>query len=384
MRFKRVTIGILLVGMGFWPAWTVADEADQAKNEVTGLWNVELMMRQAAENISRRYNLNEKQREYTQELLTERVTNFLDTHPEIWPLIRDLTRHQLQGEAPDGDMARRIGQAAQPLLAEIREEILESNRLWREILTPEQQKMHDWDLRDMDRTFAKMEENFEAMSEGHRVNQGVFPPPNTEEPQPQRPPQPSPKYDFPPPEQSIRERPQEDWWDTYVQEFIRKYRLDEAQSDAALSILRECKQRARDYRNSKEKEFLMVSQRLQEARQPGQSMDVRKKKLEVFEKLEKTLNQPILDLFEELKTRLDRIPTDAQKERADGKSRRTRHRTQPDATPEKSAKPAATPEAGTAPSPTPEAQSEATPAPVKVKTRKTKPSPAPADDKESD
>ena len=54
-------------------------------------------MKQAVRNIAARYNLNDKQTEFTDELMTREVHRFLREHEAvIWPLIRDLLAAQLR------------------------------------------------------------------------------------------------------------------------------------------------------------------------------------------------------------------------------------------------------------------------------------------------
>lgn len=289
------------------------DDPVAARRETESIFPLEAMMRQAAENISRRYNLNPTQREQTQKMLTEEVTRFLDNHEDIWPLIRDLARYQSIGKSPEGEVAQRIGERAAPLIEEIRAAILDGNERWREILTPEQQKLHDWDLQDMEKTFAKMESRFYAMSEGKAEGEPIFPVSDNEG-KPPRPPLP-PKTYTPEAPDSVAKVQNEDWWDGYVHEFIRRHELTDAQSESALSILRDMKQRARQYRAGKQEEFKQVEDRLRDANQTSDPK-LKQTKVRIWMQIQKKLNKPILDMFQELKDRLDVIPTDAQKRKA--------------------------------------------------------------------
>ena len=297
----------------------LASNAQDAKNEISTLWNIDQMMRQAAANIARRYNLNEHQTELTRKLLVDEVTQFLDEHEDIWPLIRDLTRQQMAGRAPDGDVAKRIGQAALPLLAEVQNAIMNANTRWRGILNEDQKKMHDWDLRDMNKTFSKMQERFQKMAEGQADNQGPFPAPNQDEPQPRQPRK--PKADFKPAMggEAHVEKADTDAWLKYVQDFVARHDLDNAQSESAFSVLRECQKRADDYLASKERDFARVRKQLTDVVKSDSSPEVKKHKLRVWKQIEKRMEKPVHDIFQELKDRLDRIPTDSQKARAEGK-----------------------------------------------------------------
>ena len=45
-----------------------AEDPKEAEQEFKGLWNVDTMMEQAVENISRRYNLNDNQKATTKKM----------------------------------------------------------------------------------------------------------------------------------------------------------------------------------------------------------------------------------------------------------------------------------------------------------------------------
>ncbi|MCB9850599.1 MAG: hypothetical protein H6817_07825 [Phycisphaerales bacterium] len=306
---------VMLCGAGISRALADSEDKDieQAKNEFSSFWNVDQLMNRAAENISKRYNLNEKQRKDTHEMLTREVTKFLNEHEDIWPLVRDLARYQQMGEQPDGKIGAKLATKVLPLLREIEDTIVEANERWRDILTDEQKRLHDYDLEDMAKTFAKMNDNYRQLAEGGDGEFRVFPEPNRSEGQPKMPPRPSQNYNPAPPMAIQREVPQEHMWERYVREFRQDYRLDDDQSEAALSILKECMQRAEDYRKSKRAEFAQVEERLRDANRADLSPEARTAKTRVWVQIERALNKPIVDLFQELKDRLEPIPTEAQR-----------------------------------------------------------------------
>jgi hypothetical protein len=311
-RFAFALAGLLVFASTASLRADTDDNAQQAKEEFSQFWNVEMLMDRAAANIARRYNLNETQREQTHEMLTREVTQFLDEHEDIWPLVRDLARYQQMGKQPDGRIAAKLAQKALPLIREIEDTILEANERWRGILTEDQKRVHDFDLEDMARTFAQMNDNYREMSEGGDGDIELWPKPNPGASSIQKPKQPDDGWQPPPP---IVEKilPAETAWDSYVREFREDFKLDDSQSEAALSILKECKQRASDYRQSKRREYAQVEEQLRSANRQDLSPDARKAKTRVWYQIEKALNKPILDLFQELKTRLDVIPSDSQR-----------------------------------------------------------------------
>ncbi|MCP4590348.1 MAG: hypothetical protein GY842_06375 [bacterium] len=285
-------------------------EARQARDEVYKMWHVDSMIQQAADNVARRYNLNADQTEFTRKMMYERVTQFLDENEEaIWPLVRDLARQQLKGEWFDetgssGDLqaAKRIGQSALPLVEKARQAIVEANKEWGDILSDEQKRLHEYDLREMEGQFAQINNNFQGYIDG-KPSPGIpmFP---QHVQKADEPPRPKPPTSVKAPSTDRREH----LWDRYVQGFIRKYKLDTGQEKSANSILREMKKRAKDYESSKDKEFKAVAKRFDEAVRAG---DPKKRGAAMRE--EAVLKRPFDDMFKELKQRLDRIPRTAQK-----------------------------------------------------------------------
>ena len=276
-------------------------EVQEARTEVYRMWNVDSMIRQAADNVSRRYNLNPEQTEFTRKMMFERVTRFLAENEEaIWPLVRDLARQQITGKPPGPEVAKRIGEAALPIVEMAKKTIYEANEEWGEILSEEQKRLHEFDLKEMEGQFAQINKNFEEFRGGKPKLNPMFPeyePKASEPPRPKRP-------------GSLRTSTsrQEDRWDRYVQDFIRKYRLDPGQKGSANSYLRELKQRAADHRASKAEGFKAVEKRFNDAVASG---DLKKRMAAKRDEL--VLNKPIEDMFEELKGRLDKIPTPGQK-----------------------------------------------------------------------
>ncbi|MFH0982872.1 MAG: hypothetical protein V2A79_15225 [Planctomycetota bacterium] len=311
-------------------------EVKKAKTEVYEMWNVPSMIRQASDNVARRYNLNKEQAERTREKMEEGVTRFLEENEEaIWPLVRDLARQQLTGKMFDPSnpddlaAAKRIGEAALPIVEKARQAIYQGNADWRTILSPEQKQLHDYDLQEMKGTFEEITKNFEKYKAGDPVPNPMFP---QYEPKPNEPPRPP----RPPSVITPGKQRQEDTWERYVQDFIRKYQLDPPQREAAESILREMKQRAADHRASKAKDYEEVRKRLNESFAAGADL----KKRAAASRDEKQLNKPIDELFDELKGRLDKIPTAAQKKKYEDGVAAKRTRTRPTPTSRPTTRPA--------------------------------------------
>jgi len=90
-----------------------------------------------------------------------------------------------------------------------------------------------------------------------------------------------------------------DRWQRYVEFFNRRYQLDAAQKASADSVLRELTQRRDTYRKAHQADFT--------AAQAIENRDARRLKYD-------QLNEPIDKMYDELRSKLDQIPTTAQRE----------------------------------------------------------------------
>ena len=98
-----------------------------------------------------------------------------------------------------------------------------------------------------------------------------------------------------------------DPWDRYVDDFTQRYQFDAAQQATAQSILRELKQERDMYREVRRDDFDAL-----------RNIDDWRARREAYGKL----NEPIDQIYDQLKNRLARIPTSAQI-RAEEQSRPT-------------------------------------------------------------
>lgn len=268
---------------------------------------VEKIMEEAVKNIARRYNLNEAQTAETDKLMKREVSRFLKEHEaEVWPAIRDLLAAQLGGKPPENrEEVMRIGKGARPLAALAKEAILKANEEWRMYLTPEQKITHDYDLGEIDKTFAQIDKNFSDWEAGQPTDAGLFPPPPPEDrspPRPRKPPAGIPEPEVETFRVSI--------FDTFVEEFIKDYQLDQGQIDSARSILKEFKVKANDFKSAKQEELSKIAVD-QKAAMEARDRD----KIAATEAARKKVLEPVYALFGEMEIRLKGLLTTAQVER---------------------------------------------------------------------
>lgn len=280
----------------------------QAQNETSndgsflGLWNVDSMMNTAVKNIARRYNLNEQQEKYTQALMTRGVKEFLGKHEDdLRELLTEMIAKQVSKEEVTAEMAKRWGDMAMPMFHDAKKSILENNMAWREILNEDQKKIHDLDLRLMQGNFKQFEERFQRWQDGeHRPGEmpiGPARPADATAAQPTTPPQ-------------IVRQMKPDTWELYVQQFSDKYKLDKSQRTSASAILVDCRNRANQYLEANKTAMAGVDAELADARK---TRPIDREALMDVTRRNRELSAPVTQLYNEMKERLDKIPTEAQR-----------------------------------------------------------------------
>lgn len=229
--------------------------------------NVEAIMQQAVRNIARRYNLNEAQREKTRDIMFREVRAFLKEHEdEVWPVIREIIKSQMGWKPPsDTGQVSGLGKAARPLAELAKAKIFKANQEWRAYLTPEQKRLHDFDLAEMTQTFDRIDENLQSWSEGNPDSSPLFPPPPVVDRSPTRPRK--PPTGLPDPERQIIDV---SIFDIFVEEFIKEYHLDEGQIDSARSILAEYKGKAEKFKETHKEEFARITREQRAAIDKGE------------------------------------------------------------------------------------------------------------------
>lgn len=101
-------------------------------------------------------------------------------------------------------------------------------------------------------------------------------------------------------------------WEAYTRRFIERFRLDQEQTARALEILKDCQSQATQFVRSHADGFSTADDKLAEARAGGD-----RAKIEAAGERARKLRAPIDEIFEsKLRPRLDRLPTQSQREAA--------------------------------------------------------------------
>jgi hypothetical protein len=164
LSLRALALGTLLCFA--WPALAQDEEREPSTGYGAIIDNIDLLVDNYAKFLGRKYDLTEEQDEYTKFLLRERAYEFLDKHEED---LRGLVDH-LFDVRTGGDMTpeelSEWGRQAGPLYEEAKRLIIVGNEDWREILTPDQQSIHDEDLELMRQSFETTEEQLGRIVSG--------------------------------------------------------------------------------------------------------------------------------------------------------------------------------------------------------------------------
>jgi len=278
-------------------------------------WDTDAMMNQAVDQISRRYNLNDQQKEYTRLLLVSRVRAFLDQHEME---VRELLQESIDmrtGKRPSDAIALQVwANRALPLYQEASKAILDGNEEWAVILDDEQKEIHDRDMALMRRSFKNATETMGTWQEGKgklpTVAQGKKPPQNVKTVN-------ANESDKTVGAVSTDPRPSrvvklEDNWLAYVNAFINTYALEgKDEVSARDKILKDMYAQARKYRELNKQQFEKLDKRQKNAAKD------RTVRIHDVLKQKKQLELPIREMFVKLDKRLRRLPTAEQFANAD-------------------------------------------------------------------
>jgi hypothetical protein len=258
-------------------------------------WRTDWVMDFYASQITRYYNLNKEQEDYTRKLLSQKVKTFLQEHErDVRALMAEYMEYQISQELPDPKAAQDFARRAAPLAQDIRREIFDGNLRWREILDDQQKAKHDLDIKQLTMFFDGLEQGLDRWKQG-RV-------------------QPTDMPGRIGPNPSTLGSKIEDAWDYWVKNFILSYKLDEGQQQTAYSVLRELKDEAARYREANKDKLTELQTALKAITQrvPKTDPEELAKYQEETARVAKQrtdLERPITALFDQLRSRVEAVPT---------------------------------------------------------------------------
>ena len=115
----------------------------------------------------------------------------------------------------------------------------------------------------------------------------------------------------------------ESTWETYTRKFIEKYKLNDGQTQKANSILRDCQEQGRRHMAKSKSRFGTIEKKLADLKSSEKKK--RAEKMLALNEQQKKLREPVDRIFEnQLKPRLEKLPTRAQRKAAESGSKSSR------------------------------------------------------------
>ena len=311
---KFLVIGLVLTVS---PILAMADQPSQQNNNA-----VPMMLQQTAiksmvdivsRQVARRYDLRPDQSASAKTMLEKNTLEFVNKHYNdfivLIPQAQDIRNRVRAGEEPSIAEIKDLSAKLLPIYKEAADLIVSENEKFHNILDDQQKIKHQ---RDMDRMKADVAETTQKLE---RWKNGDYQPGEFLNKRNRA----NRQQTANKPTQTVQEEELTPtslgFWELYVKTFIEAFQLEKGQVTLAYSVLNDLKVKAQAYRHDHQDEFTNLTQKIQQLTQ-AKADAKRDENLKVTQEKLDTLNQPLMDLFEELKERLMAIPTEAQRKAA--------------------------------------------------------------------
>jgi hypothetical protein len=305
-------------------------------------WEFERHIELVTRRLSDRYLLDEQQEQTLRGLVEREWGELLARHVgRLVPVITEVLQTRLAGEPYAPEQVARWTELTEPVFEDGRRRLLAAADEFMNVLTPQQRELVQTDLDAAARRIGRMQELRESWRRGawNPADWGLDRDPiqlgdgmpnrdatalesHTGERQQagsgrtERPADPeesgAPSADATPriPAAQGAREPDDDPWATYVRDFVRRYRLDDAQQRRAWLVYRQARER-REFLSQRWAQRIAQCRRALDASPSDDGLRAR------LSALEKSKADTSRMLFEELKRRLERLPTRAQRRAAE-------------------------------------------------------------------
>lgn len=162
-RIVRISL-FVIAATGFLATAGAAQE--RGGGSLAGLINVDALIDNYARFLARKYDLNEEQDAFTQKLLHEKAASFMKRYEsDLSGLVETMFAVRGGGEMTQEELIA-WGKRALPIYQDAKNIIVDGNNEWRAILTEEQRKMHDQDVKLMYDSFTNTEDQLQKIVSG--------------------------------------------------------------------------------------------------------------------------------------------------------------------------------------------------------------------------
>lgn len=297
---------------------------NQAPYPTEGFWPTRLMvdrfLDRLVEDMAERYEFDDLQMEMAREVLKERIPAFMqENRAQIQPLMNEFIEAQLDKEPPTPEAVADWAQRALPVLERVRTTAEDMAGEMREFMTEDQAAKLDGELAAFNTGITLATNKLVIWADGGYDPETEWTPRGEERERRAAEEEARIAAEMEAAELEASGRPQtlsaaskpasrpKDEWELYVDRFIEKYDLTLEQQQAARQTLATLQQQRDQWLRRRAADFDRVARALREA-----DDDARKAAADEFERL----NAPVERLFTQLKERLDKLPTRAQRQAA--------------------------------------------------------------------
>jgi len=299
----------------------VEEEKKSGAKELDGLWPsprlMKLMLERWAEEACEEYGLDAEQRAAVRKQTVDDWTEFLTANrAEFQPLANEFIEMRMELEPPAAERVKDWSNRALPVFEKARDRINQSHDEFRKVLRPMQRPKFEVDALKMSAGMAIAEQKLKQWKQGE-VDKDVFWEPLPADREARR-------------EERRRRRTEREAaieaqvaadtpvdqiaielgrWEKYVADFVAMFRLDDGQRTTALSCLAELKERAVAHRDRRREDIADLERQIESFKGEDRALEDLKKRLA-------ELYGPVDEMFKELKSRLDGIPTTEQRAQA--------------------------------------------------------------------
>ena len=292
------------------------DAASQSIETPAGFWPTEkmidLMMRRWSHKVAQRYDLSDDQRKSWADTLSERGLRFArQNRREMVPILNELVEMRLEMTPPSVERVKEWATRAVAAFEKLELELTATSDELQKVLDPEQRASYQADLSGMNMGLRMAHSKLQLWQAGQIGEGELWNPPGSQRRAVRARKAREDKAKLLQEREAEEEPPDQielelDSWQKYVEHFIGLHGLDAGQRGTALSILKELRDRALAHRDRYRVEIEKLERRIEaeEGKQEDPS---------AIEEQLTALYGPIDKMFEDLKTRLDAVLTDAQK-----------------------------------------------------------------------
>jgi hypothetical protein len=289
-------------------------------------WDINGRIDMLTNAVAVRYQLSGEQRsDLRQRIWGDVITLTKRSFPSMLPTLGEMLETRAAGEPFTPEQVSRWMRNMRPLIDRNMEYIQSSLSAFRQTLEPHQREIFDRDVAAADRRAMVVMNQMTHWERGQwkPADWGLqHDPIHAKQAEPNPRPQPAPRErrlrrELAGPvaaEASVVARDR-DQWEQYVEQFIRRYGLDEAQQTAAWSVYADLKARADQWHASHADELNALEAKANASEGDASQRQSAKQHLS-------EAKQPLVDMFAELKSRLDNLLTSEQRSKEEEPQRR--------------------------------------------------------------